>query len=137
VLLHRVHAGLDDGGLVAHQIDRVAGREVTADLGDLRLHELGHLHGVRPGLLAKREEHGGRTVEQAADFLLLLGVDHLADVPDERRVTGRLPHHQVADLGGIGDPTVDAQGELPGPLSTRPPGVVRFCERSRAARRRR
>ena len=85
--------------LVAHDVDRVAGRQrLLRSRRRAPSTASATVHGVRARLLAQREEHRGHAVEQRRGLLVLLAVDHLADVAHADRVARLLPHDQVADL---------------------------------------
>ena len=97
---HALDGILDDFGLIVERAQVDALGQFLADARDLRVHRVGHHHGVAVRLAVDVEQHGGLGV--GGDH----GVDrhhagadggHVADA--QRRAGGRGLDHDVADVG--------------------------------------
>ena len=129
VLLHGVDAGADDARVVADDLELRARRAaLLCTLAEARLDGVDDGDGVLARLLDDREQHGALAVERGVG--LLLGACRPRRGPRRRR--GRRGRPARGRRSGRA-PSADAtrpttrRVRFSGPVSTLPPGVVRFC----------
>ena len=74
VLEHLVGRGADLDRVIAHDLDRVAGRQLLAELGDLRLDRVDDGDRVRAGLLADLQRDRRDAVADRGGLRVFFGV---------------------------------------------------------------
>ena len=98
MLLHRMNAGADDLGCVAHHRDIEACGQQLFHIVEFLIHRVHHGHGVGAALLADGEHHGRHTVVSGDGFLLLGTVLDACHIAHPHQSTAGLAHDEQADL---------------------------------------
>ena len=91
VSLYALHRGLDEFGLVAHDTQRIAGRERRLELREPVLHGVHDRDRVHARLLANLQQYRGVAVDAGESPGIGHAVLDACDVPDENRVASVLP----------------------------------------------
>ena len=132
--LHRVDRGDDEVGLVAHDVEPVALRQLRLQALEALLHAVDHLDRVRARLLADLEHDGGLAVD-ARERLELLG-RRPRRAPRRRRAPACRCGSAITmspKLAGSLDAAVGAQASgRAGPARRGRPASATFCDGERA-----
>src|SRR5262249_9579218 len=105
---YRIDAGADHLRVVAHDLDRVTGRQQLAHGFDELLHCVRHGHGVLAGLFANVEDHRRHAVAARHGFGFSLAVFDACDVIQAHDAPTDLPHDDLAEFGDGAHAATDA-----------------------------